>query len=58
VHSDRFQFVDFTDHFCDQQRCYAAVGGAIVYYDFDHLTGQFARTLAPFLLESIGGGLR
>jgi peptidoglycan/LPS O-acetylase OafA/YrhL len=58
VTSDRVQLVDFTDHFCDAERCYAAVGGAIVYYDFDHLTGQFARTLAPFLLEAIGGGLR
>jgi peptidoglycan/LPS O-acetylase OafA/YrhL len=55
--SDRIQLVDFTDHFCDEQRCYAAVGGSIVYYDADHLTGQFARTLAPFLLEEIGGGL-
>ena len=57
VHSDRIQLVDFTDHFCDEQRCYAVVGGAIVYFDRDHLTGQFARTLAPFLLEEIGGGL-
>jgi hypothetical protein len=55
--SDRIQLVDLTDHFCDEHRCYAAVGGAIVYYDFDHLTGQFARTLAPFLLEEMGGVL-
>jgi peptidoglycan/LPS O-acetylase OafA/YrhL len=54
----RIQLVDLTDHFCDAQRCYAAVGGAIVYYDHDHMTGQFARTLAPFLLQEIGGGLR
>jgi hypothetical protein len=56
--SDRIQLVDLTDHFCDEHRCYATVGGAIVYYDFDHLTGQFARTLAPFLLEELGGGMR
>ena len=57
VHSDRIQLVDFTDHFCDEQLCYPVVGGAIVYFDRDHLTGQFARTLAPFLLEAIGGAL-
>jgi peptidoglycan/LPS O-acetylase OafA/YrhL len=54
---DRIRFVDFTDHFCDEQRCYAVVGGAIVYFDRDHLTGQFARTLAPFLLEKLAGKL-
>ncbi|MGY1804696.1 acyltransferase family protein [Blastococcus sp. SYSU D00922] len=54
---ERIRFVDLTDHFCDDQRCYAVVGGAIVYYDRDHLTGQFARTLAPFLLERISGTL-
>jgi peptidoglycan/LPS O-acetylase OafA/YrhL len=55
--SDRIGMVDLTDHFCDEQRCYAAVGGAIVYHDFNHMTAQFSRSLAPFLLESIGGGL-
>ena len=55
---DRIRFVDFSDHFCDEQLCYAVVGGAIVYFDRDHLTGQFARTLAPFLLEEIGDRLK
>jgi peptidoglycan/LPS O-acetylase OafA/YrhL len=54
---DRIRLVDLTDHFCDERRCYSAVGGAIVYYDADHLTGQFARTLAPFLLAEMGGAL-
>ena len=57
VTSDRVKLVDLTDYFCDDQRCHAAVGGAIVYYDVDHLTSQFARTLAPFLLKEIGGGM-
>jgi peptidoglycan/LPS O-acetylase OafA/YrhL len=57
VTSDRVKLVDLTDYFCDDQRCYAVVGGAIVYYDEDHLTSQFARSLAPFLLDEIGGGL-
>jgi hypothetical protein len=55
--SDRVRLVDLTDHFCDAARCYAVVGGAQVYFDGDHMTGQFSRSLAPFLLEGIGGGL-
>jgi hypothetical protein len=57
ISSDRFRLVDLSDEFCDKDRCYAAIGGAVVYFDHDHITGQFARTLAPFLLEAIGGGL-
>jgi peptidoglycan/LPS O-acetylase OafA/YrhL len=57
VASDRIALVDFSDQFCDEARCYGAIGGAVVYMDKDHITSQFARTLAPALLEAIGGGL-
>jgi hypothetical protein len=56
--SDRIQLVDLTDRFCDRKLCYAAIGGAIVNFDRDHMTGSFSRSLAPYLLESIGGGLQ
>jgi hypothetical protein len=55
---DRIRFVDLSDHFCDEERCYAVIGGAVVYFDRDHMTGQFSRTLAPFLLAEIPGGPR
>jgi peptidoglycan/LPS O-acetylase OafA/YrhL len=58
VASDRIRFVDLTDHFCDRDRCYAVVGGVLVYFDKDHMTGQFSRSLAPFLLQAIRGSLR
>jgi hypothetical protein len=29
----------------------------VVYWDFDHMTAQYSRSLAPYLLEKIGGGL-
>ena len=57
VSSNLVQLVDLSDQFCDRSRCYAAVGGAIVYADTNHITTQFSRSLAPFLLKAIGGGL-
>jgi hypothetical protein len=58
VASDRIRFVDLTDHFCDRDLCYAVVGGVMVYFDMDHMSGSFSRSLAPFLLQAIRGGLR
>lgn len=55
--TDRVSLVDLSDLFCDDTTCYAAVGGAPVYHDFNHLTAQFSRSLAPMLLDRIGGGL-
>lgn len=40
---------DPTSSFCDQSRCYAVVGGVVVYYDADHLNLQYVRMLAPAL---------
>jgi hypothetical protein len=48
--------VDLSDYFCDASRCYAVIGGASVYYDFDHMSAQFGATLAPALLRSLPGG--
>lgn len=43
--------VDFTDYFCDGQRCHGVVGNVAVYYDPDHLNAVFSRSLAPMLDE-------
>ena len=45
--------VDLSDCFCDARRCYAVIGGASVYYDFDHMSMQFSATLAPSLLRRL-----
>ena len=45
--------VDLSDYFCDAKRCYAVIGGASVYYDYDHMTMQFSATLAAPLLRSL-----
>jgi peptidoglycan/LPS O-acetylase OafA/YrhL len=49
MNSPRVKLVDLTDHFCDAARCYAVVGNVGVYYDADHLNGEFSRLLAPFI---------
>jgi peptidoglycan/LPS O-acetylase OafA/YrhL len=54
MHSSRVRLIDLSDFFCDHTTCYAAVGGAIVYWDHDHMSAQFGRSLAPFLLDRIG----
>jgi hypothetical protein len=43
--------VDLSDYFCDAKRCYAVIGAASVYFDYDHMTTQFSATLASALLQ-------
>jgi hypothetical protein len=43
--------VDLSNDFCDAERCYAVIGGASVYYDYDHMANQFSVTLASTLLR-------
>jgi peptidoglycan/LPS O-acetylase OafA/YrhL len=45
--------VDLSNYFCDVTRCYAVVGGASVYYDYDHMSNQFSGTLAAALLRAL-----
>jgi peptidoglycan/LPS O-acetylase OafA/YrhL len=49
----RLHLVDLTDYFCDEATCYTAIGGAVVYFDSDHITAQYSRSLAPFLFEEL-----
>jgi hypothetical protein len=45
--------VDLSGYFCDAERCYAVIGGASVYFDYDHMSRQFSSTLAPALLRHL-----
>jgi peptidoglycan/LPS O-acetylase OafA/YrhL len=51
--SMRYQvnLVDLSDYFCDARRCYAVIGGADVYFDYDHMSTQFSASLASPLLR-------
>ncbi|SDO15198.1 Peptidoglycan/LPS O-acetylase OafA/YrhL, contains acyltransferase and SGNH-hydrolase domains [Klenkia soli] len=51
---DRVQSVDLTDRFCDADRCYAVIGGAQVYWDVNHMTALYSRSLADAVGEATG----
>ena len=53
--SMRYQvnLVDLSDYFCDARRCYAVIGGANVYFDYDHMSTQFSASLASPLLRRL-----
>ena len=47
--SPRVHVVDMTRFFCDDERCFPVVGGALVHKDMSHMTAVFAGTLGPYL---------
>ena len=55
LRSSHVRLVDLTPHFCDEQRCYPVIGGALVQRDETHLTPVFATTLGPYILRAVGG---
>lgn len=50
-------FTDLTDYFCDDTTCYPVIGNVIVYRDNNHLTAQYAKTLAPVLKKPLKDAL-
>ena len=51
-------YVDISPNFCSADgRCHVVIGGLITYFDDNHLTLSFSRTLAPFLAERLGATL-
>jgi hypothetical protein len=43
------QYADITELFCTADRCPAIVGNTLVYADWDHLTLDYSRLLAPVI---------
>ncbi len=41
--------LDLSDQFCDSRSCYAAIGGLHVYFDADHVSRSYIRSLQPVL---------
>ncbi|GAA1853958.1 acyltransferase family protein [Myceligenerans crystallogenes] len=50
-------FVDATDLYCGPETCSPVIGHAIVYRDGFHLTGVYARSVAPYLGELFADAL-
>ena len=46
---DRVHLLNPAPMICPKDRCRAVIGDALTYRDRDHLTGTFARTLAPWM---------
>jgi hypothetical protein len=44
---------DLTDFYCDETRCPVVIGGVNVYFDNNHLTVTYAKTLAPYLRREL-----
>lgn len=51
--NSRVRVVDLTDRFCDEDRCYSVIGGALVHHDRTHMTTAFGATLGPFILRAL-----
>ena len=50
--------IDLTNLICGPTTCSAAVGQVPVYFDGSHLTGTYARTLAPYLAPRLVAALK
>lgn len=46
-------FIDLTDNFCDEGTCHVVIGEVVVYFDSNHVSLTYARTLAPYLREKL-----
>lgn len=55
---DNVTLVDLNDDICEGERCPAARGDVVVYWDLSHLTATFARSLADRLDAAVPDSLR
>ena len=42
-------YLDVSDAFCDEDRCYAVIGDVVVYADNNHISGSYALSLMGYL---------
>jgi peptidoglycan/LPS O-acetylase OafA/YrhL len=42
-------YVPFDQYFCDATKCHGLIGGVVVYFDQQHITTTYARSLAEYL---------
>jgi peptidoglycan/LPS O-acetylase OafA/YrhL len=49
--SPKVKVLDLQDHFCPGDRCYSAIGGVHVFFDTNHITSTYMRSLTPVLAE-------
>ncbi|MEB3981994.1 acyltransferase family protein [Mycobacterium sp. 663a-19] len=49
AHAGGAQYADLTELFCTAERCPVIVGNTLVYLEGGHITGEYARLLAPVM---------
>lgn len=47
-------FADYSDLFCDTTTCMPVIGNVLVYFDSEHISATYARSLAPMVWADIG----
>lgn len=52
-HADSIHSLDLTPWVCPEEMCPAIIGEVLIYRDGHHLTGTYARSLAPILEEEL-----
>ncbi|MFD9705132.1 acyltransferase family protein [Lentzea sp. NPDC059081] len=45
--------VDLSEYFCDDAQCYSVIGNVVVYFDPDHVNGEYSRSLAPVIAKAL-----
>jgi hypothetical protein len=58
LHSPAVTTVDLTDRFCSATTCFGEIGGVTVYFDSNHMTQTYTRTLAPDLANPLRTALQ
>ena len=50
----KVRYLPVSQEFCDDQRCYSAIGGVSVYFDGSHLSHAYSSSLGPWLGGALG----
>ena len=53
VKPDNVHYVDYTEHFCDEEVCYPTKGNVIIYFDANHITNTYMKTITPFITDDV-----
>ncbi|QTG80349.1 acyltransferase [Arthrobacter crystallopoietes] len=52
------EIVNMDEYFCEHNICHAAIGSVVTFFDGSHITATYAKTLAPYLGQSLQKVLR
>ncbi|QRM28267.1 acyltransferase family protein [Microvirga sp. VF16] len=52
------EILDFSEYFCDADRCPVLIGGVLVYRDSHHMTATYARSLSRAMEEKLASVIR